>query len=212
MALTFPYPLAHLADVLKVNSITLDLQRSEEYSGHGDGRYWSAELAPPLWTASIPLVPVPTIEARAINARIRALDGSSKTFLVGDPSYRGPVAGTFGLGAVTVGSISAARDRLSLDGMPAGFELAIGEYLSIGYGDGRRWFGEVSEAMAANASGVTPSREVRPHLPQGVTVGDAVELVKPCFKAFIPPKGFTPYSFQLGDMGTGASLTILQKP
>lgn len=212
MALTYPYPLAFFSDILHAGDVSFDLQRNDEMSGSGDARYWSAELATPLWTADIPLQPLPKAEARAINAKVRGLDGTSKTFLVADPSYDGPAAGVSGFGSITLSAISADRGRIYLTGWPGGTETTItaGDYISFPYGD-RVYFGVFVEGGTASGASNMPSLEVRPYLPFGVQTGISVEMISPFFKAIIPPGGFRPYRMNLGDYGAGASLTILQK-
>ncbi len=215
MALSFPYALSFFCDTLRVNRVRLGLRRNDEQSGSGDGRFWSAELARPLWTADISLADRPERLARDLEAKINGLDGTRGTFLFADPTYKGPASGvTTGLGSVTVSSIRADRGAIGLTGLPAGFVASAGDYLSINFGSGRVYFGALAEGGTANGSGVLASREIRPYLPMTITTGATVELVRPRFKAIIPPSGYTPFNYDLphGEVATGASLQILQKP
>lgn len=213
MALSFPYALDFLAKCLTGDRVSLDLRRNDEMSGSGDGRFWAAELSRPLWTAQINLHAKQAAHAREINAKVWALDGSSKTFLFGDPAYKGPASGmTTGLGSVTVSSIRADRGAISLSGLPPGFVASAGDYLSINFGTGRVYFGALAEGGTANGSGVLASREIRPYLPMTITTGATVELVRPRFKAIIPPGGFTPFANFRGRWGDSASIQVLQKP
>ncbi|RNF35386.1 hypothetical protein [Paracoccus methylarcula] len=212
MALTYPYPLAFLSELLHAGDVTFDLQRNDELSGSGDGRYWGAELARPLWTAEFPLQPVAKPEARAINARIHALDGVSRSFLLADPSYPGPAFGdNSGLEAVTVDAVRANRTQIGLAGLPNGFVATIGDYITILGPNGQVYFGQFLETSSPVSDGTIFGREVRPVLPLWVAPGQAVLLVEPYFRAIIPPGGFRPYRMNLGDHASGASLTILQK-
>lgn len=212
MALTYPYPLAFFSDILHAGDVSFDLQRNDEMSGSGDARYWTAELATPLWAADIPLQPLPKAEARAINAKVRGLDGTSKSFLVADPSYDGPAFGdNSGLGAVTVDAVRANRTQIGLAGLPEGFVATTGDYITILGPSGQVYFGQFLETSAPVSGGTIFGREVRPTLPFWVSPGDPVELVQPYFKAIIPPGGFRPYRMNLGDYGAGASISILQK-
>lgn len=213
MALTYPYPLAFFSDILHAGDVTFDLQRNDEMSGSGDARYWTAELARPLWSADIPLQPLPKPEARAINAKVRGLDGTSKAFLVADPSYDGPAAGEQGLSGATVtvnGVRGTDRMALAITGLPIPFTLTPGDYVTIRGGSGQVYFGMFVEG-ATSTGGTIGQREVRPAIPHWVSSGDPVELVQPYFKAIIPPGGFRPYRMNLGDYGAGASISILQK-
>lgn len=209
MALTFPYALDFLAKCLLGPEIPLRLIRYDEKSGSGDGRHWSAQLSTPLWGASYPLYAQTPALAREINAKVNALDGMSKTLLWADPYYKGPASGlTTGLGAVTVGSIRADRGAIALAGLPAGFVLTAGDYLSINHTSGRVYFGQFAEGGTASG-GTIAQRELRPYLPMGISAGATVELVRPRFKAMVTD--YTPFADFRGAWGSNASITLLQK-
>lgn len=205
MALSFPYLLTYLSDVLKHGSFTPELRRNDEMSGSGDGRIWAASLSRPIWVASSPLSRVSTAEAREISAKLYALEGPNKTFRFAPPSYEGPANGATGLGSVTVDSISADRTRVALTGFPANFELVVGDYLSISYGGGKQYFGMVAEGDFQE--GV--QRTVVPPLPFGVGVGNTVQLAKPFMIAVV--QSFQPFTHMAPDYAEGAALTIIQK-
>lgn len=212
MALSFPYALDFLSNCLTAERIPLTLQRNDELSGGGDGRFWAAQMSRPLWSASFEVYSTTPAHAREINAKVYGLDGSQKTFLWCDHYYTGPTEGATGLGSVTMSGIAADRGRIAFSGLPAGFTLRTGDYLSIAYSTDRVYFGTMCEDATANGSGVTPSRDVRPHIPLGISTGATVELVRPYFKAIIPPGGFTPFANFRGRWGDSASITVLQKP
>lgn len=209
MALSYPYSVDFLAGCLAGPSIPLTLQRNDEMSGSGDGRYWSVELARPLWMASYSLYAKSAAAAREINAKIYGLDGSRGTFLWADPYYSGPAIGVMpGVDDIEVASISSDRSRISFSNMPAGFTFTAGDYISIAYGTDRYFFATMCEGGGATGN----LRAVRPHVPLGVSVGDTVTVSKPVFKAIIPPDGYTPFASYKGRWGDGASITVLQKP
>lgn len=212
MALTFPYPLAFLsAHLCTTDGVQLEIMRNDEQSGSGDGRYWTAQLARPLWKATLTLAAKHAADARALNAKIWALDGTKNAFLWSDPSYSGATGGAAGTG-VTVSAISTDRTRVSLTGLPASFAIAAGDRLSISYGSGRVYYGTFAEDRTASSAGAAASTAVFPYIPAGVSVGDAVEMDKPFFKAFVPPDGFTPYPVNPKyKWAEGASLTLLQR-
>ena len=216
MAHTYPYPLAFFSDVLPYGEIQGPyLRRYDETSGSGDGRRWAAEKARPLWEANVTLPATRTAaEARAIESRIRALDGMARHFLFRPPQYLGPANGiTAGLGSVTVNSIRQDRGAIGLAGLPGGFAITPGDLFTILYASGRVYMGEFSEGGTG-----TGQREIRPYLPMGISTGAAVILTTPYFKAFV--EDFTPFTIKTG--GTrqpyasdftayGASLVIKQK-
>ncbi len=211
MALSFPYALDFLAKCLTGERVPLVLKRFDEISGSGDGRMWSSQLSTPLWTSSYNLYSQTPAEARAINAKINALDGTSQTMFWADPYYSGPASGvTTGLGGVTVASVRADRGAVALTGLPGSFEASAGDYLTIPYGSGRVYMGQLAEDGIAGAGGVLSQREIRPYLPFGIAAGATVQLVRPYFKAMVTD--YTPFASFRGRWGDSASITIMQKP
>tara|TARA_B000000460_G_scaffold249681_1_gene232618 strand:- start:6719 stop:7324 length:606 start_codon:yes stop_codon:yes gene_type:complete len=200
MALSYPYSVDFLAKCLSGPRIPLALQRFEEMSGSGDGRFWATQLARPLWGATYELYSHSAEKARELNAKIYGLDGSSKTFLWADPYYTGAVNGPAPSG-ITVSAISSDRNRISFSG---DFDFTAGDFISITHSSGRYYFGTLVE------NGTT-ALEIRPALHLGISVGDTVEVNAPRFKAIIPPGGFTPFASFRGRWGDSASITILQK-
>lgn len=211
MALSHPYTLDFLAKCLLGDRIPLELRRFDEMSGSGDGRFWAAQMATPLWGASYALTAHHAAHAREINAKVYALDGVSKPFLWADPYYQGPASGmTTGLSAVTISGIRADRGAIALSGMPEGFVLSAGDYLSINYASGRAYFGTFAEGGTAGSAGGIGQKEIRPYLPFGILSGATVELVRPRFRAIVAE--YTPFASFKGAWGDSASITILQKP
>lgn len=209
MALTTPYPLAFLSDVLKRVDVTFSLKRNDELSGSGDGRYWSAELARPLWQIAVTMSARWNAEARAVDAKIRALAGTRGSFLFSDPSYA-PAGGVAPGSGVTVASIAADRTSITLSGLPAGYPLTAGDRLSVS-ASGRVWFAEISDSVVAKITGVTDALPVYPVAPLWLTTGMAVELANPFLKVFVPPDGHTPFTSHPGFYSDSAALSLLQR-
>lgn len=211
MALSNIYALGFLSDRLCVQSTSFDQQRNDELSGTGDGRIWTARLASPLWTARLNLHSMRAARAREISSKIWALDGTRRSFIFADPSYR-PSSGATSLSGATIASISADRTMIGISGLPAGYAVQPGDFLSVPWASDRIFFGSFAESRQANSAGVMGQLAVTPYLPHGILVGAAVELVNPQLKMIVPPGGFTPFSFdQRGRWGQGASLNMVQK-
>lgn len=214
MALTFPYPLDFLSDHLREGTVALSMMRNDELSGSGDGRYWTAQLARPLWAVSLGLAARRAEEARRLDAKILALNGSSKTLLWADPSYSGPAFGAtveLAVSTVTVGAINDDRTAISFAGLPGSFALSAADRFSIIYGTDRYYFGTLSEDAVASTEGSTGEVAVFPYLPFGIAVGSAIEVIRPVLKCIIRPDGYTGFTAMPGGYGSGASLTLLQK-
>jgi hypothetical protein len=210
MALSFPYALAALSDRLRIGDVTFDVLRNDEMSGGGDGRYWSAELAPPLWQVRMGLTPYKLDYAREIDAKIRALGVGKQSFLFADPKYA-PAAGAAPTSGVTIGSVSADRTQISLSGLPVDYVLSVGDRFSVNWGTGRVFFGEFSESRTATGLGNTGLGAIFPYLPFGISGGASVELAVPALKVIIPPGGHVPFTTGVDRIARSGALTLLQK-
>lgn len=214
MAITYPYSIEYLADTLTITDVVWDIQRNDELSGTGDGRVWQSELAPPLWTANITLAPAYHEQAKPIAAKIRKLNGSQEAFYLYDPTSKYPFLdpdGTIlGSSNVTVSTISAGRNAFSLSGLPAGYQLSIGDRMQIDYGTGRTAYLEVSEPVTAASNGTTPVFEVFPYIPVGIQGNASVNFKKPACKMIIFPGGHNIGS-SMYRITTGASFKAIQK-
>ena len=192
MAITFPLALAAFADKLRTPSVKFKLQDNDEVSGLGSGQIITHDLAPKLWTGELSTVPMRTNEARELEALVNIVKRGS--FYLYDPRKAVPAKDPYGslLGGsvVQINSLPNAYS-MSLKGLPAGYVLLAGDYLSFDYGSPtRRAFHEVAETVTANGSGVTPVFEVGPFIRPGAAVDAIVTLRKPSMRAIIVPGSF----------------------
>lgn len=204
------YPLSFLSDLIRAKSVTPGFRRSDQHSGSGDGRYWSAELAKPLWTFDIPLATDRANVARRVDAKMFAM-GVNRPFLFIDPSYDGPAEGNPG-SAVALASISADRTAVALFGLPGGFKLYAGDRIGISFGDDRYYLGVLADDVIANGAGSTAQVMVTPWVALGIAPGAAVEMVSPVIKVIVPPGGYKAFSVSPGRLASNATLSLLQKP
>lgn len=189
MAISYPYSLASFADLLPIMEVVWDVQRNDEMSGSGDGRVWQAELARPLWSAEVRLRTMYHTEAKKIAALIRKLHGAQETFYLYDPISKYPQAdptgSIYGSSAPKVNSIASGKNAISIKSLPSAYALKAGDKVQITFGSpSRNFFCEVSEDATASA-GTTPEFGIFPHVPTGVAVDNAVNLIKPACKMFI---------------------------
>lgn len=224
MALSFPYALSFLNDLIGQGEVNWGLRRNQEMSGSGDGRFWAAVLSRPLWAVGISLGQTYDARAREIDAKIRALGEGKETFLFEDKSYW-PAGGIYPGAAATVFAIGVNKDTIRIQGLPAGYKVFPGDRFSAIFA-GRYYFGEFAEgtnsveadldtvrapAAATTSSLTTPSLAITPPLPLSATTGVAVELDRPVLRAQIALGGYKAFSASRMRIRTGATLSLLQK-
>lgn len=216
MAITYPYSLAFLADQLCIIDVVWDIQRNDELSGTGDGRVWQAELAPPLWTASITVSPGYHETLKNINAKLRKLHGSQEAFFLYDPTSMYPASNPTGSALVgrtiTVSGINANRDSIAITGLPANFKITAGDKMTVTYSTNpvRYAFLEFSEGMTASAGGALPLTAVFPFVPTGIANGNSVTLSKPFCKMILMPGSYNPGQ-SVYRLTSGVSFRAIQK-
>lgn len=208
--------LAQFFDHISLLPFRWDIRRNDQLSGAGDGRIFQAELAPPLWTASVTVRTLGSGESEEIAARIRALRGAQSTFLFRDPfrcfPRADPGGAVLGSSVVAVAAIGTGGATLSIDGLPAAYTLSPGDKLQItDAGDATRIaFLEVSAAKTASGAGVSGAFAVFPNVPAWVAVDDPVVLVRPACKCVLVP-GSHVSGTQNGSLVVGQSFQVIQK-
>lgn len=193
MAISFPYDLL---EEFPGWSTEFDLLWRQEQSRTADGRTYVKDLGSPLWRATYQSRPVRRPVLDMWRARLKVLENGLNTF-VGRPLHRCyPIAypkpvfdaqfPTFS-GIAAVNSINANRKAISLQTLPVGFKVSAGDMITIGSSGATYNLHQVVEDATANASGITPQFEIRPHLwPQSV-VGNMAQIIKPfCVMTLVP--------------------------
>jgi hypothetical protein len=194
MTLTYPYEVTVLADLMKISEVVWGDKRNDEISGSGDARVWQAELADPLWTADVTVDTGNQNEIKKIAALIRSLKGAQEAFYLYDPTSKYPQSDPTGsiIGSSTVQVHTASGNAIRLKGLPAAYALKAGDKFQVTYATTKNYFGEVSEDVMADGSGITASFSIYPPLPAGLLADDAANLKKPACKMFIMPGTFNP--------------------
>lgn len=216
MALADPLPLASFADLLPVASVKWKLREHQEISGLGSGQILVAELAPPLWTADVVLAAMRNEDAGKVQGLIESLDGGLRSFYLYAPQRIGPQSDPDGTllstSTVKIYSLDVNNKEMRLYGLPPGFVLSAGDFMSFDYGSNptRRAFHRVLNTVTADGSGITPTFEVRPHLRSGVATDIVVTLVKASAKVMIVPGSFDPGTAD-PVVTTGMSFSAIQR-
>ena len=166
------------------------LRWRQEQSTLASGRVLVKDMGSPLWTLRAASKVLSPNNLDAWRAKLNALENGLQTFLgypmtrcypIAYPNGSWPTGGAF-TGTAIVAAINANRKAISVQALPAGFVLSVGDYVSIA-GD----LHQVMEAATANGSGVTGQFEIRPHLWPAAVVGAAVSVARPaCLMAIVP--------------------------
>lgn len=133
------------------------------------------QIAPTLWTATVTTVSLPNDRAMSLQSKLISLNGAEQFFELSDPRRKRPIASSY-TGTAVLGTLPASASSMVLTGLPSGFILSEGDYLSFTYGSSRRAFHQVLEKVTANGSGVTPAFDVYPQRRTGTTAGATVSL------------------------------------
>lgn len=193
MALTFPLPLATFADTLLVQSATCHLPEQMATSRTAGGEQLSYDLGERLWTGRIDLGPMVRTEVGRPEVLIEALRQAGRSFLMFDRRRPNPLTDLTGtiLGAATVSILALGGDprELSLTGLPVGYTLSAGDYLSFAYTSlavtRQALHRVVNTTVVANGAGQTALFEVIPALRPGAAAAAPVALKKAVCKAVI---------------------------
>ena len=190
MALTFPLALTIFADTLLVQDVTCDLPELVEQSRTAGGEQLTADMGERLWTGRVNLGAMVRTEIGRPETLIQVLK-QGRTFEIYDRRRPNPLVdptgNVLGAAAVTILALGADPRELSLAGLPGGYTLSAGDYLSFAYTSlaiTRRALHRVVDAtVVANGSGQTALFEVVPAIRPGAVAGTAVTLKKPFCKA-----------------------------
>ncbi len=185
MALTFPLAITQFFNLLPIEQITFDCPEQNQESQTGQGERISAALAPMLWTAEVRLGVMMMAESAQFEALLDVLRATGRTFYAYDVRRRFPMAdptgSILGSSAPVIASLPNARE-ITISGLPAGYQLTAGDYLSFDYG-GRRALHRLVSGAVASGGGVTPVFEVTPSIRAGAAVSAPVGLIRASCKA-----------------------------
>lgn len=170
---------------------TLALRFRQELSRNAGGVMQAKDMGPAIWSARFRSIGLPLVEAHALMVDFQTLRDALFSFYL-HPADR-PLPASIATAAplsgytVAVAAIGTNNDTLTLDGLPAGFVLTAGDYLSIETSASGLAFLRLAEGGAANGSGVSPALAVTPHVLPSVAVDDEVTLVNPLVEMRLVP-------------------------
>lgn len=173
-----------LWDMLPISSLQLQLVEPKEFNRMAGGGSIAASLGDPYWVAKGTLARRSLPQARTYEARLSRLSRAGARLTVYDPQLNGPAADPGGIliegASVTVAALNADGVSLRLAGLPGRYTITPGDYLGATISGVPHLFRAVT-GVTSFAGGYADFFEVEPWLPAGLTVGTAVELIRPRF-------------------------------
>lgn len=191
MALTFPLTIQQFMGLLPIGEIIFHPPPQAQINQTAGGEVMSAELGPMLWRGQIRLGKMSQAEARHPDVLLDILGVPGRTFWAYDTRHPAPFMDPTGtiLGAATpsIHTLSNNARDIRLQGLPAGYVLQRGDYLSFDYAGRRALHRVAGTSVVAAGTGITPLFEVSPMIRPGALVGAAVTLVRASCKAMLIP-------------------------
>lgn len=177
------------------------LNVSDEVAGERGTQVRVKQLGPDLWTARYESNQMRPKTVRVLRAAIQAYMAQRTTFYGWDPGGQFPQADPDGSkltapGSVQINSLNADNIRMSLRGLPNGYQITYGDYLAFDYyGPGlvpvRAFHQIVAPAYTfANAGGVTPEFYVIPRIRIGASVTAPAILIRASAEMMVLPGSF----------------------
>lgn len=166
---------------------TLGLSYVQELSPTRGGEQNSADLGPALWELQAQSRELKPNDLRTWKARLASLENGAKTFKGYDRTACYPLAyprGTWptGLAFDGIGRLNAVNTdnykEIKLSGLPNGYVLSEGDYISYAYGSARALH-QLMATVIVVSGGISPYVEVRPAIRPGYTLTVDVDLIKP---------------------------------
>ena len=213
MAQVYPMSASAFFEGLRIMRASFDLPTNQLITRSAGGDVMGAELGARLWRVQLDLVPQTHQGAEQIRAKMHLLRQSSASLIIRPspcfaPAYD-PTGSIIASSTVLLNTVQSNLRDIRLGGLPAGYTLTAGDYLSFTYGTNptRYAFHQVVSGAVAGGGGVTPDFEVIPPIRPGYAIGTTVRLNKPWMKAVLVESSTGAAGVAVTD---GISLTLQQ--
>jgi hypothetical protein len=220
MPITFPVPLSDFADTIDVAAGQFNLSESRRLSISNRGEVFTRSGGARRWEGNITLTPAQNARSGSFDVMLDILTGAGASLLVYDHRRpypaRDPTGSILGSSVVVIASALSNFVELSLSGLPPGYVLSRGDYMSFTFVDvtgQTQWslHRVVGLTVTASGAGVTPVFEVSPQLPDDVTlVGKVVTLKKATCKVAVRPQSARYSRGSAGTVSEGQSFDFVQ--
>lgn len=193
MAQTFPMALADFFAGLPIQSSVPTLGEAMEFSQTGAGEVLTVDLGARLWMMDVSIRLGSYAEIERIKARLDLLRSAGRSLLVHSipllaPQYD-PTGAILGASDVRLASVASNNREMSITGLPAGYKLTAGDFISFQYRTDpvRYAMHQFASDATANGSGVISSVEVSNFIRPGAVANTQLQLIKPRYKAVVVP-------------------------
>lgn len=200
MAITYPLPLADIWDRCHFQSYNWDIMRYEGAHQYASGKQIVTRKGKPKWGGSGALRSETINSYQTLAARFGMLKGSIGSFLAYDQRRPKPLLDPGNaLSGFTpqIHSIHADNDQVRIKGLPATYQISIGDMFSVPYGSGNYWLARAMTAATAVA-GVTPMFYVEPDIPTGIVADQFATFYYPVCVCKIVTGSMKPVSNDAG--------------
>lgn len=196
MAIGLFLTLAQFDDLLPIGAQKFDLSESVEVNETAGGEILPSSYGPRLWQGPISVVTHTILNADDVVARAELMREAGAAFLL-SPRHRAypqndPAGALLGASTPTISALNVNNRDIGIAGLPAGYVLRRGDFLSFEYGSApiRYALHRIVSTTTANGSGVISSIELSPLIRPSVLVGAAIKLIKPMCKVKMVPGTF----------------------
>lgn len=193
MAYTFPMTLAQFFEGLPIKSYGLSLGEALEFNETGGGEILTADLGSRLWEMDCEIRPGHYGEIERIKARLDVLRHAGRSLLVHSLGLTAPQSdpdgSILGSATVTLSAVQSNNREIKLDGLPNGYKLTTGDFISWQYGSNptRYAFHQLASDGTAGSDGETGLIELSSFVRVGYALGATVKLIKPVMKMVVKP-------------------------
>jgi hypothetical protein len=185
------YPRTDFMDKAFIGTASFYPTSGESFSGTAGGIIIPKQLRPDLWYCKLQSVNLINTKARKLLAFLLSLRGVN-TFYVSNPiapyPQFDPDGSLVASSTVKINSVNVSTKAMSLKGLPSGYQLTEGDFLSFDYGSTTsRAFHQVLENATAGSDGTTAEFEVYPSLRMGAEADIVVTLRQPSAEMYVMP-------------------------
>ncbi|MDO5614522.1 MAG: hypothetical protein Q4G14_14940 [Paracoccus sp. (in: a-proteobacteria)] len=193
--MTIHFSAAEFFDLLPIADITFHCPATTSQSRTEAGEVIRVNRGARLWRGDITLGKMTREEAAFCVTRLDQLTQAGASFMIWDRRAEFPLDDPDGViaGRETLLHTINASGTIRLGGLPARYQLQVGDYLGFAYAENpvRHALHRVVAPTQASVNGFTPSFAIDPPLRPGAVTGTPVQLARAACKAVIVPGSLT---------------------